>query len=696
MPRKSEKAIETKGLETKNYLQKIKNSFAAKNYKWLITFFFLPLLLVVFLLFQVTDYSLGLTKEGARNKLDRENVLVSDKNALRYSVLGEKETVVLLERAGADKSYILAGSLISNNPLTENLLKSYLDKDTNLTANVEKFGDYLGKIEFGDEVKKNLNYNTSCTSLLGLAVGAGQKEKLITLISNGKIEDKQDCSLRLALNKGDTSLIEILTNNARLDLRETDLISFVSSGQKTVIPFLTQENVSEKVLQAALNMSHDSHDSKDHDNHESQMVEAVFKFASQERKDKELISSLENRKINIAASLIRLGAKSDLKFTPKNSSYYSSKEVETTPFEYAVSKKEDALLSALIDAGYKYPETVTVQNPDSFFGQDKIRENLLYYTISNKMVRSSNNLIDKGFDVNSSYLPSVKSAQGYPLVFAAASSSSTFGIIPKMVEKGDVINRLSQEKKQEFLAYFLYNFADTPIMEDLEIVKFVLKQDLDINSTLNYNGGYSNFSAPVWSSPLYRLTGGSTEKSVREVIGEYIKLIKDKALKVDFTRDRKTSIGIATHLGQTELVRLMLDKGIDPNSLDSSDNQESILNIALKKGYKEIVQALVEKKVDLNKESRANSIFSASMTTPLLSVLNTQNGYGSQDEEILDNVKLLVENGADVNKCVKSNDKEQECPLSVASYYNSKGKIVEYLKSKGAKCDFVSSKLCKI
>jgi hypothetical protein len=440
---------------------------------------------------------------------------------------------------------------------------------------------------------------------------------------------------------------------AKLQENKQNIKEQIIKGDTSVVKLITKENVDTSVVQSLSNI-----DNKvvNFDLVEGLIADAVYSHLSFEDKNIELEKMIKENKYGLVASLIRSGAD------------YSKSE--TMLSKYAIEQKNDKLLAALVDKGFKFANNVTVNG---------VIDNLLYYTLNNDMLESSKSLVTQNFDIKSTYKPTINGGEEFPLVFAAAKDSKTFPLVRQMIIKDNVVKALNNQQKQQFLAYFLYNFSQEINKQDLDVLKYVLTQDVNINSSLHYNpyetAKYITKDYPVWTTPLYIANSNAKYDtlSVTNTLNSYINEVTPKITGYNFNQERFTSIGLATHLKLNQLVTNMLANGLKPSSLDSDNNQEPILIIALRQGNFELAKILIDFNLDLNVELNNKSSY-------LLSYLEDNR---SQDK--LKGVKLLVEKGANVNQCVDDSNGGKKCPLAVAIKENSKSEVTSYLQSKGAK-----------
>ena len=128
-----------------------------------------------------------------------------------------------------------------------------------------------------------------------------------------------------------------------------------------------------------------------------------------------------------------------------------------------------------------------------------------------------------------------------------------------------------------------------------------------------------------------------------------------------------TWLSLAVNSGNKELVQLMLDNGIDVNCGTESNELTSGLCAAIDSNYFEIAESLLKSGADPN------------LDRALLSAM----GSDLKPESQLKFVKLLVENGADVNQLYDLYG-NQERSFSALDYCQA-NEVADYLKSKGAK-----------
>ena len=200
----------------------------------------------------------------------------------------------------------------------------------------------------------------------------------------------------------------------------------------------------------------------------------------------------------------------------------------------------------------------------------------------------------------------------------------------------------------------------------LEAVKLLLEKEADINQSFRYEGKYADnpdnqwlrgwtplmFAIHDWGATTdiiqYLLDHGANPKAVSEN-GE-------TPLYVDFI--------VGNRLGnQMEIAKLLLAKGVDINGWVRDFG--SVLHYAAMMGSSQAIKDLLALGANINLPCNGGQ-------TPLLTAIKS-------NEHSLETVRLLVENGADVNR----GDDSGWTPLHEAC---SKGdlELVKYLISKGA------------
>jgi ankyrin repeat protein len=125
-----------------------------------------------------------------------------------------------------------------------------------------------------------------------------------------------------------------------------------------------------------------------------------------------------------------------------------------------------------------------------------------------------------------------------------------------------------------------------------------------------------------------------------------------------------TALMVASYQGHTDIVKLLLEKGVDVNS-KATENNITALFPASQNGHTEVVKLLLGKGADVNAKATSDGATALWMAS--------QNGH----TEV---VKLLLERGANVN--VKKTD-DDATALYVASQ-NGHTEVVKLLLEKGA------------
>jgi Ankyrin repeats (3 copies) len=621
------------------------------------------LYMVIFCLifFSLTYYTIDIfapfTQSGAKNYLKGKNIPITKESALKYSKQADYQISNLLVKANTELStYIVAGSIEANNEL----YKQFLSK----------------KISITDSLK--LDNQTKCSSLLTFLISKNDNELLTHIINKTSIGDVNDCSIKIALKDAKPEIAKLLVDKTDLKNNNKWILSNIKGGDTAVTTVLNQIQTSNQaMLDASISMSHEMHASSDHDQVEFEIVKAVFAKTDQGNQNKYLNSALQQAKFNIAAAIIEAGGDYNTSFIKDSQTYQI--------LDYALEFKNDQLMASIIEKGYKFQNTIKVKT-----GTSETVENFLYYCFDNKMPKTAQKLIKNGFDLNLDYKPTSQSSENYPLIFAGAFKTEMFDLIPAMLDKEDVLSKLTTEQKEKFLATLLYTFSKNPNKKGIEVIEYLLKTDLNFEAKLLYepdnSNKYNNYAVPTWATPLVVDIGsyGNLDETKKIYYTGYFATVSSKIKNYDFTKDRQTSIGLAVHKGLELLVSRMLESGLSPEAIDSTDKQEPIIMVAIKKKNVRMIKTIIESKPELNKIYNKTE-YNPGDTILMMAISNDQD---------LNSVKLLVDNGADVNLCTQINKLESVCPISVASSKNSKSEIVEYLKSKGAKCNFASNNIC--
>lgn len=109
------------------------------------------------------------------------------------------------------------------------------------------------------------------------------------------------------------------------------------------------------------------------------------------------------------------------------------------------------------------------------------------------------------------------------------------------------------------------------------------------------------------------------------------------------TKSGESAVGFAIMMKHTEVVNLLLDAGLDVNSFINEHDGNTPLHEAAFAGSVELVGKMIECGADVNKPNKAEDR-DVSGRTPLINAC-----YGFHDGDSLGTIKLLIDNGADVN-----------------------------------------------
>jgi Ankyrin repeats (3 copies) len=649
-----------------------------KNYLWLGLRVFLPLVILSVIGFTLVNYNLGITPDAAYAKLSRENIPVTNYSGFKYAAENNLNVVNLLIKSGLKQDYIIAGAVAKSH---KSILNNVLNSKSNLTTELSELDRY-----WSPTTMDNYAGEPECKTALGLSVKVGNIDIIKQLLSNPTyISNKNDCSVITAVKIGNTEIINLL-NKEGMKLAKTDLITLITNGYEGVIPFIDANTYDETMLSAIENMNHSQIEKLGEPKHtqvEQAITDAVLKSIPTDSKNQLLAKALIEDKLVLAAGLIRNGAKPDVSFTPKGS------DKPTTVIEYTIAKKNDKLASALIAGGYKFQEVINVTDVNNL----TIKENTLNHFINSGMVQSSIAMVEKGHNINSTFRVSSTSTQELPIVFAAANVRAAFPVLSAMIKRDNAVKTLSPELRQKLVASVFNNLGySEDKIEDLAVLKDLVTQDVDINSTLNQvsygldNSNYAQLSAPIWGTVYLSKVNNYSVLNAKTTayLGEYYKIISPYIKKYDFTRDGFTSIGMAVVSENIEMIKLLLDNKVSANSVVSTGNNKPVFQQALESKNDDVVKVMLKSDIKLNEVIKAGN----SETTFLINAVKNTNSA-------VEKVKLLVEAGANVNLCVSYNELEQVCPLGSAISNNSKSEVVYYLESKGAKCNYVGNGLCK-
>jgi len=207
----------------------------------------------------------------------------------------------------------------------------------------------------------------------------------------------------------------------------------------------------------------------------------------------------------------------------------------------------------------------------------------------------------------------------------------------------------------------------------LKMMKFLIDKEADPNKCLQ---GKCPLCAIVSGRFILRLNESNTDIKA-------MKILKDAGADLDTkcSRAEKPLIFMAAK-NSLRLLKELLKMGADPQVKDSNYGQDTLLQTVIRsKRYHygspedilEAVKAIIKRDPEaVNRTNRYNR-------TALLSVLR----YGGSQEETLEIVKVLVQNGADVNAV---DDEGNTSLMSAASGNNKENtlEIVKFLVQNGA------------
>ncbi|KAH8831821.1 hypothetical protein DL96DRAFT_848582 [Flagelloscypha sp. PMI_526] len=165
-----------------------------------------------------------------------------------------------------------------------------------------------------------------------------------------------------------------------------------------------------------------------------------------------------------------------------------------------------------------------------------------------------------------------------------------------------------------------------------------------------------------WNSVLDEYIRSTVQTNRYAMLGTLLSLASDH-----LDNARGAALAVASEHGHINVVRLLLDKGVDPNLVVSIGTSGSALSAAAYWGRLDVIELLVEKGADINLVLSAGSYGSALAAA----------AYRGQ----LEVVKWLVEKGADVNLGLSSGS--YGSALAAAAWGGTLS-VVEWLVEKGA------------
>jgi hypothetical protein len=572
----------SKDLESKTKLldsYKKNIGFALKNRSFfkLASLLLVPFLLVSFLGYYVADYNLGFNKESAKAKLKRGGYSTDNKSIFRLSKdLTSTADFNLLDlqlKAGANKSYLIAGALYNEKPLGTDIVKKYIDKKTNVT-----------------ELLADIEDQAECKTLVGLAIENKKVEALKSILKNGNQTVKNDCTLATAQKSKNQEVIEYLQKEAGFGINLAQVNDLVLKGDLGVIPLLNSTNTSSQTELAALNVENlaSSLDQRE-------LVKAVFKFATQESKDNELVKALDKSKTNNIIALIEAGA-------DYNKEYIEGSGRKITALSYALLEKNDLLLATLINSGRG------VSKPA---GSDFDNTTFIEWSVQKDMPLTTVALIDKGVDLDFR-------VKNLPFVSVIAKNGVQTPALAKIIRKdpeNNLIKKLNPQDKEKFFALFISALSnsldtiktiDTISEQKSENIKDILSLEFNLNSNLKVKSAYDEnlgatfeeSSLPIWAYPLSKeylnsvITIGYKKNPL---LKSYLDSLANKNLKFEGSSNGISIIGLAVNTNQIELVKKAIESGTSPNSVFSTQTNESIISVAKRNNLTEIFNYLLDK-----------------------------------------------------------------------------------------------------
>jgi ankyrin repeat protein len=266
---------------------------------------------------------------------------------------------------------------------------------------------------------------------------------------------------------------------------------------------------------------------------------------------------------------------------------------------------------------------------------------------------------------------------------------------------------LSSKQKQEYLKYAVLD-------QDIELIKNILKTNVDINKDINKDGHTLLMLAAKYVSDI-----------------EIIELLIDKGANVFADSNIEANpIMMASMSNNVKVVKLLDDKGsylssetiygftpilyaakynpkpdvikylINNNANINSTNEDGVSALMFASGYNsyEVVKTLIDESTQVNKRdlSGRNSIYYAATYNPDSKIINllVENGadVNSKNKKGLtplmrasafnnyEVVKVLIEHGADINSKTESGF----TPILYAAKYSNDPKVIDILVENGA------------
>lgn len=318
-------------------------------------------------------------------------------------------------------------------------------------------------------------------------------------------------------------------------------------------------------------------------------------------------------------------------FLIENGAESKSINGNTTPLSWAAEKGYDKIVDALIE---KYPEDIDIQ--DSCENAALIgairggHRNIVLKLLSKKASVKTTNQFERT-----------------PLHVAAYYPKSNSEIVEDLITHGAEIDALDNERQTPLmlLARKFYASDESKVVEQIKIAKVLLEKGADINAKDDRDNTAFDLAIFWLGTAFIRF------------------LIKQNPDVMSHEESRDLRIFSIAKKGLTEVIKDLLEDGIDPNLQDKKGR--TLLHIAIKKKRESLAKFLLSEKAII-KDSQKNTPFHLAAEVGLTKIIDD-----------------LIENGWDMN----TQNKEGNTPLMIASKNDNNTSFASMLIDKGCGVD---------
>lgn len=248
----------------------------------------------------------------------------------------------------------------------------------------------------------------------------------------------------------------------------------------------------------------------------------------------------------------------------------------------------------------------------------------------------------RGFDEVVTLVETAISAQHH------AAMPETDAPIRSALEEGDLESIEALVRKDASLVTAIDQKGNTPFHRAaeskinhsvLELIDFLIDHQADVNAA-NHRGlkpvdlAIFHNGTPEWALAGYLLARGAAyTMNIAAAMGDlaYIRrVLNEHTEQVDFQdTNQRRPLSCAAEFGHTDIVKLLLEHGADPNAQETSDFRTFPLVAAARGNHLEMAEALLEHEADPNASvNAADTALSAAMDHNDMEVANLIASYG--------------------------------------------------------------------